>query len=349
MIIKTLVSHAMTNKFTVDDYLNNKTPAISETNIPKPKTPPKSMTKFPKFGLGQAGEYLTKIYGKSKSYQAVDLSKSDFGVDAFRHQNRQLGQQLFGTKGVVAQNLVQKLISGDKLDAMATALYDRLATWAGTWAKYSLAKHQEFAKLAILSPSEKQDFVHKVATHNRMLASCGGLTGFWGLKGVVVDTAWLLLVSLKSVYEIALIYNKPLTGKDGIRFAYGILASCDLQKLQEKQVIMTALAMGETVVRTSNSHLGDDLKHELQKLRKNAQNDDQSLPIDELLNYINLDKLNGKFAHSGRHWLGYLLPIGASLVTVHYNNVLLEEVLGVAMATFKDDPLLLVDKSNQTQ
>ena len=43
----------------------------------------------------------------------------------------------------------------------------------------------------------------------------GGVTGLAGLPGMLADTIWLLLVSLRTVYQLATVYDKPLTGKQG--------------------------------------------------------------------------------------------------------------------------------------
>lgn len=105
----------------------------------------------------------------------------------------------------------------------------------------------------------------------------------------MLDTAWLLLVSLKSVYQLAMIYDKPLTGKEGTKIAYGILSACDLDKLQQKQVIMTALALGNSVlVNAQSTGLSDELK----KLGEKYQNRSYAKGFDELSKYVNLDNLN---------------------------------------------------------
>lgn len=328
------------SKFTVNDYLDNKSPNQSDKN-------PISQESRAKAKFWQVGQYLSKRYQKTKPYQAVDLLQADFALDAFRKQNQQLAKQLFGNKGAVAQSLADKLLSDDKKNALSTALYDKLAQAASLWAKYSLAKQPEFAQIATLELDKQHALANKMAMHNRMLVSCGALTAFWGLKGVVADTAWLLLISLKSIYEMALIYNKPLVGKDGIRLAYGILAHCDLKKLQEKQVVMTASAMantlfGRTFSPSFESQLQSQLQDELQKLISHQPTGESLLVFEDWLAQLDLTQLKHKV---GRHWLGYLLPVGAGVITVHYNNVLLEQVLGVARATFEDKTLLLQNKS----
>lgn len=311
-------------KYSVDDYLNRK--AKDDTS---PITP-KGVRHEPLFGkLGQVGDILANFYAKSKSYQGVDLSQNDFEADIFRRQTGTLGKSLFanvlGGKAVSAYQLASKFDQKDRLSALSDHLYANIARLAERWAVKSLSKDTRFGELSTLSPADKHALAHDIASQNRLLASMGGVAGFLGLKGVVLDTAWLLLISLKSVYQLSLIYDKPLSDKDGIRLAYGILSSCDLEKLQEKQVIMTALAVGDTLLKNAeNTSLTDELK----KLAKQYPAS-YSQKIDSLGEFVDLDKFN-------QRWLRRLLPVVSGAVAVHYNNVLLEEVLGVAQATFDD-------------
>lgn len=288
--------------------------------------------------LGAIGAYAASLYAtKSRTHAAVDLSREDFGEDVFRRQSSQIGRELLGAKGVTAGNLVNKFMPDNKINALSDAIYGKVASWAETWAKKDLEKDSRFARLETLSDFERELLADDISNQNRALATLGGVTGLMGLKGVVVDTAWLLMVSLKSVYQLSLVYSKPLSGKAGVKLAYGILSACDLDKLQEKQVIMTALALGDTVLKNAQT---TGLNDELKKLGEKYQNRSYAKQLDELSKYVDLDKFNPK-------WLHYVLPISSSVVSAHYNNELIEEVLGVARATFseKTTATLLEDQS----
>lgn len=288
--------------------------------------------------LGAIGAYAASLYAtKSRTHAAVDLSREDFGEDVFRRQSSQIGRELFGAKGVTAGNLVNKFMPDNKINALSDAIYGKVASWAEAWAKKDLEKDSRFSQLDTLSDFERELLADDISNQNRALATLGGVTGLMGLKGVIVDTAWLLMVSLKSVYQLSLVYGKPLSGKAGVKLAYGILSACDLDKLQEKQVIMTALALGDTVLKNAQT---TGLNDELKKLGEKYQNRSYAKQLDELSKYVDLDKFNPK-------WLHYVLPIGSSVVSAHYNNELIEEVLGVARATFseKTTATLLEDQS----
>lgn len=287
--------------------------------------------------LALLGAYVAKMYQDRDDYTAVDLQKDDFGADAFKRQGSQFGQELLGAKAVAATNLANKFISDEKMSAVSEAVYGKLAEWASGWAVSDLSKDERFDRVHTLSDDERGAFAEDVSNQSRALATLGGVTGLMGLKGVVADSAWLLMVSLKSVYQLSMIYDKPLTGKEGAKLAYGILSECDLDKLQEKQVIMTALALGNSVIKNAQ---GTSLVDELKKIGEKYQNSSYSDQFDTISNYVNLDKFN-------MAWVGYVLPIGSSVVSAHYNNELIDEVLGVAKATFAKREILglLEDKS----
>lgn len=281
--------------------------------------------------LGKLGAYLSGMYGASQSrdkrYQAVDIEKDDFEQDAFHAQSSYFAGQMFGAKAMAAQNLVGKVVPQSKFDAIGDAIYNKVAEWSSSWAINDLKKDSRYDLLQTMNGAERDAFAHDIANQNRALATLGGVAGLAGLKGVVADMAWLLMVSLRTVYQVAAIYDKPLTGKEGVKKAYGVLSGANLEKLQEKQVILTALALGSTMLANAQS---TGVKAQLDSLsaryRESQPYAKQFVDLDK---FIDLDKLNPK-------WLHKLLPISAVAVGAHYNNELIDEVIGTAMATFSD-------------
>lgn len=281
--------------------------------------------------LGKLGAYLSGMYGASQSrdkrYQAVDIEKDDFEQDAFHAQSSYFAGQMFGAKAMAAQNLVGKVVPQSKFDAIGDAIYNKVAEWSSSWAINDLKKDLRYDLLQTMNGAERDAFAEDIANQNRALATLGGVAGLAGLKGVVADMAWLLMVSLRTVYQVAAIYDKPLTGKEGVKKAYGVLSGANLEKLQEKQVILTALALGSTMLANAQS---TGVKAQLDSLsaryRESQPYAKQFVDLDK---FIDLDKLNPK-------WLHKLLPISAVAVGAHYNNELIDEVIGTAMATFSD-------------
>lgn len=282
--------------------------------------------------LGKVGAYLSGMYGisqnKNKHYQGVDLHRESFDKDAFHAQSSFFAGQIFGAKAVAAKNVAAKVVSQSKFEAIGESLYNKVAEWSNAWAIKDLKNDPRFDLINTMNTQERHAFAEDVANQNRALATLGGVAGLAGLKGVLADAAWLLMVSLRTVYQVAAIYDQPLTGKEGTKKAYGVLSGANLEKLQEKQVILTALALGSSMLANAQQ---TGIKAQLDSLsaryRESQPYAKQFLDLDK---FVNLDNLNP-------NWLHKILPISAVAVGAHYNNELIDEVIGTAMATFSDD------------
>lgn len=282
--------------------------------------------------LGKVGAYLSGMYGisqnKNKHYQGVDLHRESFDKDAFHAQSSFFAGQIFGAKAVAAKNVAAKVVPQSKFEAIGESLYNKVAEWSNAWAIKDLKNDPRFDLINTMNTQERHTFAEDVANQNRALATLGGVAGLAGLKGVLADAAWLLMVSLRTVYQVAAIYDQPLTGKEGTKKAYGVLSGANLEKLQEKQVILTALALGSSMLANAQQ---TGIKAQLDSLsaryRESQPYAKQFLDLDK---FVNLDNLNP-------NWLHKILPISAVAVGAHYNNELIDEVIGTAMATFSDD------------
>lgn len=288
--------------------------------------------------LGKVGAYLSGMYGisenKNKHYQGVDLHRESFDKDAFHAQSGFFAGQVFGAKAVAAKNVAAKVVPQSKFEAISESLYNKVAEWSNAWAIKDLKNDPRFDLINTMNTQERNAFAEDIANQNRALATLGGVAGLAGLKGVLADAAWLLMVSLRTVYQVAAIYDQPLTGKEGAKKAYGVLSGANLEKLQEKQVILTALALGSSMLANAQQ---TGIKAQLDSLsaryRESQPYAKQFLDLDK---FVNLDNLNP-------NWLHKILPISAVAVGAHYNNELIDEVIGTAMATFSDD----FEQSNQ--
>lgn len=282
--------------------------------------------------LGKVGAYLSGMYGisqnKNKHYQGVDLYRESFDKDAFHAQSSFFAGQIFGAKAVAAKNVAAKVVPQSKFEAIGESLYNKVAEWSNAWAIKDLKNDPRFDLINTMNTQERNAFAEDIANQNRALATLGGVAGLAGLKGVLADAAWLLMVSLRTVYQVAAIYDQPLTGKEGAKKAYGVLSGANLEKLQEKQVILTALALGSSMLANAQQ---TGIKAQLDSLsaryRESQPYAKQFLDLDK---FVNLDNLNP-------NWLHKILPISAVAVGAHYNNELIDEVIGTAMATFSDD------------
>lgn len=273
------------------------------------------------------GAYLSGL-GKTsrpKHYTAVNIHQQDFDTDAFHAQGGQMLTQLFGAKAATAQSLAAKVVPQSRLDAMAEVAYETVAQWAQKWAMTDLQKHDRFDQLANLDAQSRHAWLEEVVNQNRALATLGGIAGLAGLKGVVFDTAWLLMISLRTVYQVAAVSGEPLTGKQGIKQAYGVLSGANLQRLQEKQVLLTALALGQGMLKRAQETGIESQLHEMGSRYK--QSEIYTKQFAELNRLVDLDRFNPS-------WLNKLLPILSVGVGVYYNQDLIDEVIGTAIATF---------------
>lgn len=289
--------------------------------------------------LTKAGAYLGRNY-QDKNYQGVDLHDSTTTKHPFYIQSSTLGgsfvKSIFGKKVTVAHHLADKFISDDKLNTISQSVYEKIAELARAWALRTLPVDPK-----TLSSTQKDELAQSLANQNRALATAGGVTGFFGLTGVVMDTAWLLLVALRTVYQLSAVYGVPLTKKEGIKMAYSVLSGADLDKMQEKQIILTALALAKKTL----VYAGENgLKEELIKLSSSNINIDD---FDGLLKFTHLDKLVEKYGIDinglNTHWSHRLVAVSAVGVAAHYNHRLIDEIIGTAMATFKADEMLSVE------
>ena len=289
--------------------------------------------------LTKAGAYLGRNY-QDKNYQGVDLHDSTTTKHPFYIQSSTLGgsfvKSIFAKKVTVAHHLADKFISDDKLNAISQSVYEKIAELARAWALRTLPVDPK-----TLSSTQKDELAQSLANQNRALATAGGVTGFFGLTGVVMDTAWLLLVALRTVYQLSAVYGVPLTKKEGIKMAYSVLSGADLDKMQEKQIILTALALAKKTL----VYAGENgLKEELIKLSSSNINIDD---FDGLLKFTHLDKLVEKYGIDinglNTHWSHRLVAVSAVGVAAHYNHRLIDEIIGTAMATFKADEMLSVE------
>lgn len=273
---------------------------------------------------------------------AVDLDslKADIkkNKNAFHDHIPKLSRKLLG-KTLVARytNFAGKVVPRTVFEKATDTAFNSIGKLAQQWAEFDLKRDQRFANRT-LDDNERHALAQSIADQNRALATFGGVSNFAGLMGILVDTLWLLTVSLRSIFQIAQIYDKPLTGQQGIAIAFEILAKTDLNKLQEKQTLLAGLGVFEAVADEGFSSYRMDNK---------AADDDNDYSgvqgifgkvevIANTLN-INLGGFNFGFLHK-------ILPLSAVGIGASYNNVIINEVVTLAMATFALEPKLATIK-----
>lgn len=289
--------------------------------------------------LERMGALLDSQSANTSNFRAVDLSTGNADEDAppqhlFRDHTIKASEQLIGRRFAVYGKYLKKVVPNRSFDAAVDGAFAQLASLASSWSRLDLPNQRRFSGLAQLDEQQRHALATDIANQNRALATLGGVTGLAGFPGLLADTLWLLLVSLRSIYQLAAVYDQPLTGKQGIKMAYQILGSADLSKMQEKQTLLAALAVGKSLADNAASH---GLHSELKNLGVQSQNISQyAAQIDKLAEQLGFDLDNVNTA-----WARKLIPVGAVAVGMHYNRHLIDQVLGVAKATFAPEPKLL--------
>lgn len=270
---------------------------------------------------------------KPRQYKAVNLGDEDYQQDLFREQTLKATQQLLGPRFATYGKYAKKVVPNSFFQSTVDGAFAQVAKLASNWSQIDLPNEHRFASVASLDDEERYALATDIANQNRALATMGGLTGLAGLPGMLADTLWLLLVSLRTIYQLGAVYNKPLTGKQGIKMAYELLSNADLSKMQEKQALLAGIGIGKGLLDNAQSN---GLHSELKNLGlKNKNVNFYAEQIDSVASQIgiDLDKIN-------LLWLRRFLPVTAVIIGMRYNSQLIDEVIGVAQATFAPEAKL---------
>ncbi|MCC3346243.1 EcsC family protein [Psychrobacter sanguinis] len=300
-------------------------------------------------GLERFGSLLDSLNaksGKASQFKAVDLSeyKNSTANNLLSQQTIKTSEQLLGSRFTTYSKYAKKVVPDSLFQKASDSAFSQVAKLAANWSEVDLPGQQRFQGTQALTDQERNALARDIANQNRALATIGGVTGLAGLPGMLADTLWLLLVSLRTVYQLAIVYDKPLTGKQGIKMAYAVIGSADLSKMQEKQTILATLGVAKGLVNSAdNSGLRNELTKGLGIANPNVQFYAQQ--VDKLAEQFNFD-LDG----INLGWMSKFIPLVSVATTVHYNSHLIDQVIGVAKATFGPEPIMakqsLTDQAN---
>ena len=271
--------------------------------------------------------------GKPRQFKAVNLGDEDYQQDLFREQTLKATEQLLGMRFATYSKYAKKVVPKSLFESTIDGAFAQIAKLADNWSQIDLPNQHRFANIASLDNEQRYALATDIANQNRALATLGGITGLAGLPGLLVDTLWLLLVSLRTVYQLGAVYNKPLTGKQGVKMAYELLANADLSKMQEKQALLAGIGIGKGLLDSAQS---SGLHNELKNLGLQNKNVNfYAEQVDSIASQvgIDLDKIN-------LTWLRRFLPATAVIIGMRYNSQLIDEVIGVAQATFAPEAKL---------
>lgn len=295
-----------------------------------------SVGSFTRNNLERMGAMIDSVNaksGKPRQFKAVNLGDEDYQQDLFREQTLKATQQLLGNRFATYGKYAKKVVPNSLFESTVDGAFAQVAKLAANWSQIDLPNQHRFANIASLDDEERYALATDIANQNRALATIGGLTGLAVLPGLLADTLWLLLVSLRTVYQLGAVYNKPLTGKQGVKMAYELLANADLSKMQEKQALLAGLGIGKGLLDNAQS---SGLHNELKNLGlQNKSVNFYAEQVDSIASQvgIDLDQIN-------LSWIRRFLPVTAVIIGMRYNSQLIDEVIGVAQATFAPEAKL---------
>ncbi|MBE0406612.1 EcsC family protein [Psychrobacter sp. AOP22-C1-22] len=291
---------------------------------------------FTRNNLERVGAVIDSMNAKTskpRQFKAVNLGDEDYQQDLFREQTLKATQQLLGPRFATYGKYAKKVVPNSFFQSTLDGAFAQIAKLAANWSQIDLPNQHRFADIASLDNEQRYALATDIANQNRALATLGGITGLAGLPGLLADTLWLLLVSLRTVYQLGAVYNKPLTGKQGVKMAYELLANADLSKMQEKQALLAGIGIGKGLLDNAQS---SGLHSELKNLGlKNTNVNFYAEQVDKIAGQvgIDLDQIN-------LSWMRRLLPFTAVFIGMRYNSQLIDEVIGVAQATFAPETKL---------
>ena len=283
--------------------------------------------------LGSFLDGLDAKSGKTTQYTAVDLTQLDekSQQDLFRQKTVEASQQLIGQRFSRYGKFAKKVVPNSMVEKAMDAGFMQVAKLASVWSQTDLPEGRRFADVRNMSEHERNGLVADITNQNRALATLGGVTGLAGLPGLLADSVWMLLVSLRTIYQVAEVYDRPLTGKQGMKLAYQILSNADLSKMQEKQALLAGIGVANRLLESADNR---GLRNELENAGVHNENVRYyANQVDSLIEQFNIDIDNIDLS-----WLTKFLPVTAVAIGSHYNHMLINEVIGVVTATFGPEP-----------
>lgn len=281
--------------------------------------------------LNSSGAMLGKLANASNVSDSdpIDLTQkpNKDPMSAFRRQMPDLAKQILGVRFAKASQFVGKMLPNGAMETATDHLFDRLAQAAEflsqpseIWQEANVADQQA---LRDLSPEQIDELVTTVINRNLALAAVeGGVTGLAGVAGALVDFPLVLLVALRTIYQISQCYGVDLSGSQGRELVYRVMAASNLDLLTEKQALMLSISTVGQLVASSDVNA-------LQKMVGSATSADY------------FRKLAGDLSQSFNiniqpSLLMRVLPVATSATSALYNARIISTVAKKAQQAFSD-------------
>lgn len=286
--------------------------------------------------IGSGIDSINTKRNQLSNYRAADLSAGSDSIYKLMQENTTTGfSQFIGTylthRFAGYTQAVKHIIPDDLIDKGVDSIFEQLAGMAESWSKFEISHDRQIEDYANLTESERNALAKNIANQNRALATLGGVTGLAGLPGMLADAFWLLLVSLRTVYQLAAVYGQPLSGKQGIKAAYAVIASSDLSQMAPKQAILAGLGVAHAVIdNVQENGFEQEINQKIASTGiQNQKISQYASQVDKLVEQfdVNLENIN-------LTWIKRLLAWSSVATGMHYNSLLIEQIIGTTQATF---------------
>lgn len=258
--------------------------------------------------------------GTPKAAQAKKTSGSSSDT-VFQEQLSTLGKRLLGRRFAKVAGMVSRFVPESTVNKATDTAFLQVARLAEQWSKVDLPNEVDLEHITDMSAAEREALAVTVANQNRALAAMGsGVTGLTGLLGTVVDLMWLLLLSLRLIYQTAHLHGETLTGVAGAKRAFDVLSQADLSMLTEKQAVLVSMGAASELVDEADLQvlqglIGED--NNIAFFQETVSNIAQQFNIN-----LNLG------------WLLKLLPIAAGVTSAVYSVYIMNEISAVVASEF---------------
>lgn len=282
------------------------------------------------------GDALAKATNAKKQYQKyadkanVKVNDNENTVHAFKTQIPKISKKLLGKRFVKISKMVTKVVPDSALDSATDKAFFQVAKLAEQWSRLDVLQKLDNQSFAQFDEQQQKQQARDVANQNRLLAAVGGgVTGFTGLLGLFADLMWLLLVSLRLIYQTAASYHQPLSGMQGIKIAYDVLAQADLTSLQHKQTVLLGMGAANQFIDQSD----------IQALQGALGSGNHTEFFVEQIGQV-AEQFNIDLGNINLNWLTKILPIASSVTSAVYSVYVINEVAAAAGAAFAPKPAL---------
>ncbi len=210
-------------------------------------------------------------------------------------------------------------------EKVSNAVFDKVASFAErvshTDSVLDRAGVNSLAAIRQMSDAEKHNLAEEGIGRNRVLAAVQGVvTGVAGVAGAVIDVPLVLILSMRTIYQVAASYGVDLSGDAGRQRAFDILSKADLSTLGQKQAVILSMSTLRNILEQG------DISGLNTLLSATGYGDVVQKLADEASKHLNFS--------IDLSWLSRFVPLVSSATGAYYNTRIINTIAALADAEF---------------